>query len=461
MQSLENLSQPALEVAWPVQILPATMTTLPISVSADGDLGAASLRCSSEISKADIANDSGEDEHSLLRAFRTFSGAAASLEQAYGNLRLEVGWLRVELEKSNSGLASSLEENRRIRLHLDRILQALPCGLMVLSRDGKLAKANPEAARLLGIPIEGMQGSGAGIDALPGEVTGWLRCARDSGTEAEIEWAGEAGSNRWLTARHAPIAEDQGGASVFILQDVSQRKQLEQVQQKLRREQALAEISSVLAHEIRNPLGSLELFAGLLADSGLDPERKQWVEHMQAGLRTLGATVNNVLQFHELPGPECVPLDVGTLLDWARLFLGPLATQADVLFTVDHSLSGVSMRADRHRFEQVILNLVLNSIQATPAGGWIRLAGRFDRADRGAVIEVCDTGPGICPQNLPKIFEPGFSTRASSPGLGLAVCRRIIEEFGGHIEAENRPGGGAAFTLSVPAAPATGSGGRL
>jgi hypothetical protein len=81
------------------------------------------------------------------------------------------------------------------------------------------------------------------------------------------------------------------------------RLELEETQSKLRREQALAEISSVLAHEIRNPLGSLELFAGLLAESDLNPDCHNWVEHVQAGLRTLAATVNNVLQFHSLPEP--------------------------------------------------------------------------------------------------------------------------------------------------------------
>src|SRR5205807_6991523 len=84
-------------------------------------------------------------------------------------------------------------------------------------------------------------------------------------------------------------------ASIFILRDVSEAKRLVRERDKLRREQALAEMSAILAHEIRNPLGSLELFAGLLAGSALSPECRQWVEHVQAGLRTLAATVNNVL----------------------------------------------------------------------------------------------------------------------------------------------------------------------
>ncbi len=235
------------------------------------------------------------------------------------------------------------------------------------------------------------------------------------------------------------------------------RLELEDTQSKLRREQALAEVSSVLAHEIRNPLGSLELFAGLLAEAELNPECRKWVEHMQAGLRTLAATVNNVLQFHSLPELERAPVDLGQLLGWARDFFLPLARQSRVALSLQNRVSGVFLLADRHRLEQVLLNLVLNAIRALPGGGWIELAGRPLQNENGengqaVVLTVSDTGPGISPEHLPGIFEPGFSTRAGSPGLGLAVCRKIVAQHGGTITAGNRPGCGAIFTLTFPLA---------
>lgn len=241
------------------------------------------------------------------------------------------------------------------------------------------------------------------------------------------------------------------------------RRELEDTQSKLRREQALAEISSVLAHEIRNPLGSLELFAGLLAESDLDADGRKWVEHVQAGLRTLAATVNNVLQFHSLPELERAPVDLGQLLVWARDFLLPLARQSRVALSLQNRADGVFFSADRHRLEQVLLNLVLNSIGAMPGGGWIELAGRTLENGQAVALTVSDTGPGISPEHLPSIFEPGFSTRAGSPGLGLAVCRKIVGQHGGTITARSRPGCGATFTVTFlltyqPAADVTGEG---
>jgi len=390
-----------------------------------------------------------EEERALLEAFRSFAATAGSLERSYGQLRAEVGRLRRELEASNRGLARSLEENRSMRAYLDRILEGLPCGVLVAADDGRISRLNPEAARLLELKEPERDASQApqSVQGLPEAVQQMLASARNGAQEQEFPIAGAAGSPRWLAARHAALSEGHG---VFILRDVSERKHLEQAQARLRREQALAEMSAVLAHEIRNPLGSLELFAGLLAEAKLDDESRGWVEQVQGGLRTLAATVNNVLHFHSLPEPERAPLDLGQLLDWARDFFRPLARQAGIELSMHNRLAGVVFCADRHRLEQVLLNLVLNAARAMPGGGWIELGGRRIQDGRAAALMVADTGPGIAPEHLPSIFEPGFSTRAGSTGLGLAVCRKIVEQHGGTISAASHPGCGATFTLTFP-----------
>jgi two-component system sensor histidine kinase FlrB len=419
---------------------------------------------------SDSARPAEQDTQFLLRAFRSFSQAASSLEHSYALLRAEVTRLRGELEASHAGLARSLEENRAMRAHLDRILESLPCGVLVIS--GKeISRANPVARRLLGLEDEpsGATESSSldaiSIAALPEAVGQLLASAREKDEEQELAIGDRGLPMRWLTARHAAIAGDGSGTSVFILRDVSERKRLEAAQDKLRREQALSEMSTVLAHEMRNPLGSLELFAGLLADSALDPECRKWVEQVQAGLRTLAATVNNVLQFHSLPEPDRLPLDLGLWLERARDFFAPLTRQARVVLRLQNGLAEVMFPSDRHRLEQVLANLILNAVRALPGGGWIRIAGRIVESDptrgddpgdrvRSAVVAVSDTGPGISPEHLPHIFEPGYTTRAGSPGLGLAVCRKIVEQHAGTLVAHSRPGHGATFTLTFPLDPA-------
>jgi two-component system sensor histidine kinase FlrB len=417
----------------------------------------------------------GENERFLREAFCSFAEAAGSLERSYGMLRTEVGRLHGELAESNAGLARSLEENRTMRERLDRILDGLPCGVLVTEANGDISLLNPEGRRLLRLTAAAVGDASEPNSASrfasrplpPGELRELLDRARSEPAEQEhcFQEYGfqEHGSNDgrggecWLAVRHAAVpnsdVEGKGDAvSIFILRDISEAKRMVREREKLRREQALAEMSAILAHEIRNPLGSLELFAGLLAEAGLSAECSQWVEHVQAGLRTLAATVNNVLHFHSLPAPDRVPTDLGRLLDWAGGFLVPMARQARVELCLRNRLQGVWLSADRHRLEQVLLNLVLNALRAMPGGGWVEVAGRKIRDGNATAVAICvsDTGPGIRPEQAARIFEPGFSTRPGGPGLGLAVCQKIVEQHGGWLHAANREGRGACFTLTFP-----------
>jgi two-component system sensor histidine kinase FlrB len=469
-------------------MLPAYMTSLPMPAEFSSDvsgsypavagMGAETIAGIAAGENGASGTSAAGNEQFLLQAFRTFAEAADSLERSYGKLRGEVVRLRAELEQSNAGLLRSLSENRRMREHLDRILEGLPCGVLVERSDGSISLLNPEGRRLLGLPqppsessslslsssLSPSSSSSSSLSAVPADLIDLLNRARQAPGELELRLPdNDSRMERWLAVRHAALPDGQAEidsanqadaepVSIFILRDVSDAKSLVQEREKLRREQALAEMASILAHEIRNPLGSLELFAGLLAAAALPQECHQWVEQVQAGLRTLGATVNNVLHFHSLPAPQRVPVDLGLLLDWAGGFLVPMARQARVELCLRNRLQGVWFVADRHRLEQVLLNLVLNALRAMPGGGWVEISGHRTRHGCGyaAVISVNDTGPGIDARQAARIFEPGFSTRPGSPGLGLAVCRKIVEQHGGSLSAGNRAGSGASFALLLP-----------
>lgn len=381
------------------------------------------------------------DERSLTQAFASFTEAASSLEHAYMQLQSEVARLRHELEDTNRDLAASLEENHRMRQHLNRILQGLPCGVLVTEAGGQVSLANPETRRLLGT---------AGESAPPIWLRGLLDRAQTSRGELEFRCATAAAE--WITVRCAQLSAEEGGSSIFILQDVSELKRLQREHEELSRRKALAEMAALLAHEIRNPLGSLELFAGLLAESGLADEEREWVGQLQAGLRTLAATVNNVLHFHSQPSPGLCPTDLGQWLRSTHDFLRPLAQRATVRMELTQTLDGVQVAGDRHRLEQVLLNLALNAFRFMPSGGVLRIRGAVhsQSGKEQAVVEISDSGPGIAAGNLGQIFHPGFTTCAGSPGLGLAVCHTIMEQHGGTITVHSETGHGTTFKLEFP-----------
>ncbi len=403
--------------------------------------------------QAPVAPSSHEaTEECLAQAFQSFTSVAASLERTYGDLQREVLRLRQEREERNQALAESLKETRRTRQHLQRIVSSLPCGVWVESDRGQILLANPESRRLLGMQPGPPRET---TETVPAAIRQLLDRVPENGNE--LECANPFANGGFLAVGKSRLAAAEGEDSIFILRDITATRRLEQERETFRRQQALAELSAVVAHEVRNPLGSLELFAGLLADCGLGAEAQSYLTQIRAGLRNLSATVNNVLRFHNPSAPALAMVNLAQVLASSAEFLAPLAQQAGITIRVSHQLQGVSVPGDHCGLEQVLLNLAVNGFHAMAGSGVLTLSGFLAQPLEGpngeacAVVEVADTGPGIAEPHLAEIFHPGFTTRPGSPGLGLAVCRTIVAQHGGSIRVSSGPDG-CRFRLELPLA---------
>jgi nitrogen fixation/metabolism regulation signal transduction histidine kinase len=209
-----------------------------------------------------------------------------------------VARLHVELQRANLELERSLEENERMRGYLARVVENLPCGVLVAGADG-VQLINPEARHLLQVPAEWSSESNRGLPSPFAAVLAELP-AKSFFCEQESS-IGEGSANRTIGILRANISEqaDGRGDTIWIVRDITEQKRLAGEREAARRSLALAEIATVLAHEIRNPLGSMELFTGLLAVATAHlPETRQWITHLQAGLRTLSATMTNVVDVY-------------------------------------------------------------------------------------------------------------------------------------------------------------------
>jgi signal transduction histidine kinase len=400
-------------------------------------------------------------EAPLADAFATFIAAADRLERSHWQLHGEVGQLRAQLEERNRALASSLAENERMRIELRQILDALPCGVAVLETSGEeIVLLNPVAQRLLEIPADRVP---VWTD-LPRPIRTMLdpgRCqAWRQGDEHDFFFPAEGNKTRCVTVRYSTmdtdIFADTRSASTRVIltcRDTTTNKEAENEREASRNLVALAEVATVLAHEIRNPLGSLELLAGVLAcDSQLSEESKQCIQHLQAGVRSLSATVNNVLRFHSQGSSNLQPTKLADALRSAVNFVQPLARQAGIRLMFQQTLGEVEIAADASELQQVVLNLVCNALRHTAAGGLITISAQVETraGQRRAVVEVADTGKGIPTEDLPHVFEPGFTTKRQSPGLGLTVCQRIVEQHQGTIRLCSQPGRGTTFHMEFP-----------
>jgi two-component system sensor histidine kinase FlrB len=392
---------------------------------------------------------------SLAHAFETFSAVAGSLENSYLQLQAEVVRLRSELSEANSDLARSLEENRKMRAYLTQLLDALPCGVLVLDAARNVRMVNPAGRHML-TPDAVTDGS---VPPFRNEsfvdFTKSLPRSTDR-LEFEVETCGPAGQSRFISASLARLSRDEDGSCdyVYILRDTTEQKRMERERETNRNLKALAEMAVVLAHEIRNPLASLELFAGLLSDATRTrPVMHQWVDHLQAGLRTLSATVNNILHFHNSSATEFASVNVVRLVKETLEFLQPLARQKGIELRLTCCHPDIYLPADPHRLQQVFLNLALNAFRVMTRGGAlsVRITWSVEAPDKVLVIEFQDQGPGIAEPDLDRIFQAGFTTHAGSPGLGLAVCKKVVEQHHGTVRVESKPGEGAKFQVCLPA----------
>jgi len=211
---------------------------------------------------------------------------------------------------------------------------------------------------------------------------------------------------------------------------------------------ALGELSAGLAHEIRNPLGSIRGTAEIIRDPGTGAEQRgEFADILVREVDRLNHVVTNFLRFaHPAPvGKQqtCLNRVVDELLDFSA---AEHRRQKIVVSFERAELPEVPVDADQ--LKQVLLNITLNAVQAMPNGGELHIVTRNEAGQ--VVVQVTDSGPGIAPEVLPRIFNPFYTTRHTGSGLGLAISQRIIQAHGGQIGVRNRPGAGASFEVVLP-----------
>jgi signal transduction histidine kinase len=212
---------------------------------------------------------------------------------------------------------------------------------------------------------------------------------------------------------------------------------------------AMGELSAGLAHEIRNPLGSIEGAAQILRRAHLPESTKQeFGELAQRELDRLKGILNQFLDFARPRESRRSPVDPQLLLDSVAQLSAETAKMNGVRISVAPTSGLSEVLMDAEQIKQVLLNLVINAIQAMPEGGVIVLRAL---ADGGCLcLEIQDQGMGITPQDLERIFDPFFTTKEKGTGLGLSIAARIIAQHGGEIEPRRNPGGGMTFSVKLP-----------
>ncbi len=331
-------------------------------------------------------------------------------------------------------------EHARLAAILDRITD----GVLIVDSSGIIQITNAAAEKLFG---EGLIGRSVITALRHYQLVETWRKAQQTG-ETQSESVELPASRKFLQITALPDSET--GSILLMVQDLTRLRRLETVRR---------DFISNVSHELRTPLASLKALTETLNGGALDdpPAARRFLARMQIEVDALTQMAGELLELSRIESGQ-VPLKIEPVSP-ARLLLSAAdrmkaqAERAGLDLQAEPSADLPSIPADASRLEQVLVNLIHNAIKFTPPGGKIRLFARPD--GKYVRFEVTDTGVGIDPDDLPRIFERFYKadrarTKGGGTGLGLSIARHIVEAHGGKIWAESEPEKGSTFYFTIP-----------
>ena len=341
----------------------------------------------------------------------------------------------------------------RIKAFSDSLVENMPIGLIATDAGGRLSAFNQTAeailkrtaAEVLGKPAE---------EILPGSCRELFQtlAAERRLIEREFDYAVEKGRTIPLEIIATTLCEENGAfvGHILLFRDMTEIRCLEEEVARSRRLASLGSLAAGVAHEIRNPLSSIKGFATYFRERYRDnPEDRETAEVMIREVDRLNRVITQLLEFARPLTMHRVPTPLQAVIRHALKMVDGEAQAKRIVVETDLSLEVGEIPLDADRMTQVLVNLFQNAITAMEAGGVLRisLARRDEKTIR---IIIADTGVGIPKEDLPRVFDPYFTTRPSGTGLGLAIVQKIVEAHGGEVRLESEPGRGTTATILLP-----------
>lgn len=403
--------------------------------------------------------DSDQQIRLLTRGFELFSEETERLDQAYAAIKAQFQEVNHKLKETNDRLESKVQELHVLTSYLDNILSHMAQGLIFIDLEGHITTYNAAAEAIFEIPknqVLYQKFSDHFLDSLIGfsmekalktqEVphTGFFSLDFPDGKHKDLE----------VQMTFVPKKEegletlDYTQGLILLLRDITELRRLQTAASRKDRMQALGEMAAQVAHEIRNPLGGIKGFAALLhRDLKSQPEQLRLTNYILEGAGTLERLVTQVLNYSRPIQLELKTIDIPSLLHELKESLeGQKVIDLNISFEIQ-TPKKLTLLVDPGLLQSALLNLIVNALQAMPEGGTLSLILKEEK-DK-VILQVKDTGIGIAPEHIKKLFSPFFSTKADGNGLGLAEAHKVIQAHGGEISVDSTVGKGTTFTIKL------------
>ncbi len=405
-----------------------------------------------------------DDINELKQAFHEFVASTHQLESAYHDLQTHADNMDEELNRTNRSLCDKVSALDEMTRYLNGLLNSMHNGVVAVDVEGRVMTMNPAAEHILGI---------SAADAVGQQYAALLRTPPTSLPIVKALKSGKSftcvrhelrrpdGNSVLLESSVSLIhnTRDQIIGALDIFRDLSLVRDLETKLRHADRLATLGKISASVAHEVRNPLHAVEGFARLLAQDLEDNDpRRRFADNIIAAVQNLEKTVSGMLIFARPFRLNLARTQADRLVeDVADLLEQEIRhrTLKNMALDVVLPASAPQIRADCEQLKRALLNLGHNALDAMPGGGRLSLQVMPPFSDQEGTqyvrISVADTGAGIDPHILGRLFEPFATSRSNGNGLGLAMVHKIVELHEGRITFETGPGSGTIFHVDIPA----------
>jgi two-component system sensor histidine kinase PilS (NtrC family) len=394
----------------------------------------------------------------------------------FAGVALSSGYIASRLREAKAGREELAAELVKVRLQAEDILRNIRSGIVTIDANGHLLYANPAASALLGLDLQRFVGEPVltAIEpvsptlalALERAARKGMRTLRAEGRVAVGTRHFPIGLNTTTTSGGNGAGSERGGENpgnaTAIFQDISDQKRLDTLHMQTQRLEAVTELSASLAHEIKNPLASIRSAVEQISQSpkATADERTLTALIVRESDR-LSRLLSEFLDFARVRVSRIEQLDIAAVARGAANLAGAHPGRPDgVTVVCDTPDEPLVMQGDEDLLHRALFNLVLNAVQASPAGGEVRVQVSALARDetpagvpleRGVAIRVSDRGPGIPADVRDRLFDPFFTTKPGGSGLGLAIVHRAIESHRGFVfvDSDDR-GGGTRVTVLLP-----------
>jgi hypothetical protein len=377
-------------------------------------------------------------------------------------LRALSGYVAVAID--NSLLFRSEREKAEMLAHLkqfsESIIESVNVGILVIDSSGRITTWNSALEEMLGISREEALGGDARrifneemvetIRAVTG-TSGWV--VGDVRHLYKFRTLRRDDRSIVINLSLAPFEDTAHtlAGTLVVVEDVTDRVKLEDQLQQSDKLSSIGLLAAGVAHEVNTPLAGISSYTQMLLGQFAEGDPKQRVlQKIHAQTQRASDIVNNLLNFSRTSGADFAPLDVNRVLEDTLQLLEVQMRRSELVVVRTFAEDLPEAYGNAGKLQQVFMNLILNARDAMPSGG--ELAIETEAADHMLVVRVRDSGIGIAPENITKIYDPFYTTKGvgQGTGLGLAVSYGIVQEHSGRIFVESSPGQGTTFTIKLP-----------